>query len=226
MTVEFGSVIVGLSMATAANREGPAQGPSAVLAPPKDDLLELARAAALGQENAARTLMTAVAGGMLRSVRKVLGAHHPDVDDAMQDAVIAFVSALREFRGDCHVAHFANRVAVFTAMAVRRRSQTRARFTDLGASLAEQEDLHGASPLAGALAKRRRELVRALLDDLSEPIAEAVALHFLLGYSVEEIAAASSVPVNTVWSRLRLGKQRLRKALTDERFAEELGGLQ
>jgi len=40
----------------------------------------------------------------------------------------------------------------------------------------------------------------------------------MLGYSVEEIAAASSVPKNTVWSRLRLGKQRLRLKLSGEGF--------
>jgi RNA polymerase sigma-70 factor (ECF subfamily) len=48
-----------------------------------------------------------------------------------------------------------------------------------------------------------------------------LALHFVLGYSVEEIAASTEVPANTVWSRLRLGKQALRKKLErDDRIAE------
>ena len=229
LTSEFESVIVLSSMAIAANREEASLTQAAparpqALSAPKDDLLALARAAAGGEPNAARTLMTAVAGGMLCTVRKVLGTQHPDVDDVMQDAVVAFISALREFRGDCYVAHFANRVAVLTAMAARRRSRTRARFIEPDVCVGDAEDVRGASPFADTLASRRRALVRGLLDDLSEPIAEAVALHFLLGYTVDEIAAAAAVPVNTVWSRLRLGKQRLRSALTDERLAEELGG--
>jgi len=137
---------------------------------------------------------------MLRTVRKVLGSQHPDVDDVMQDAVVAFVAALGEFRGECYVGHFANRVAVLTAMAARRRAQTRARFTTSVTELVELEDAQAASPLQGAMAGRRRDLVRQLLDQMPDPIAEALALHFMLGYSVEEIVAASSVPKNTVGS--------------------------
>jgi DNA-directed RNA polymerase specialized sigma24 family protein len=75
-----------------------------------------------------------------------------------------------------------------------------------------------ASPLATTVAARRRLLVRQLLDELPDVIAEALASHFILGYTVDEIAAASGVPANTVWSRLRLGKQALRRKL--ERDAE------
>jgi RNA polymerase sigma-70 factor (ECF subfamily) len=207
----------------------PAFGASAAtapqaMAPAPDELLGLARAAETGNGRAAATLIGALGGSMLRAVRKVLGANHPDVDDVTQDAVIALISALSGFRGDCTVAHFAVRVAVLTAMAARRRSQTRARFTAADAPLDELEDRLSAGPVESILAAKRRELVRQLLDELPDVIAEAVALHFMLGYTVEEIAAASSVPENTVWSRLRIGKQRLRGKLKDERFAEFVGG--
>jgi DNA-directed RNA polymerase specialized sigma24 family protein len=66
-------------------------------------------------------------------------------------------------------------------------------------------------------------VVRQLLDELPDVIAEALALHFILGYTVDEIAAAASVSPNTVWSRLRLGKQTLRRKLEgDARIAELL----
>jgi len=89
------------------------------------------------------------------------------------------------------------------------------------------DDLPGdeLSPLATTVASRRRVLVRQLLDELPEPIAEALALHFILDHTVEEIADASSVPANTVWSRLRLGKQALRRKLAaDAHLAEMLRG--
>ena len=80
-----------------------------------------------------------------------------------------------------------------------------------------------AAAFADTVAGRRRELVRRLLDELPDVIAEALALHFILGYTVEEIAAAASVPVNTVWSRLRLGKRALRRKLSgDAQLAEML----
>jgi RNA polymerase sigma-70 factor (ECF subfamily) len=197
--------------------------PGPVAKPPQDELLPLARAAAAGQREALTTLVMAIGGAMMRTVRKVLGTEHPDVDDVTQDAIIALVAAIPEFRAQCSVTHFAHRVAVLTAMAARRRSHTRTRYA---APDCEIDDLaeDQASPLARVMAGRRRDLVRQLLDELPEPTAEALALHFVLGYTVDEIAAAAAVPSNTVWSRLRLGKQALRRRLgNDDRLGDLLG---
>lgn len=190
-----------------------------------DELLELARAAGNGNPDAVTTLVTALGGAMLRTVRKVLGPGHSDIEDVTQDAVIALVSTLSNFRGDCTVMHFAHRVALLTALAARRRLRTRDRWTELDASATEfvAADDKLSSPLTGTIGKRRRAIVLNLLDDLAEPIAEALALHFVLGYTVDEIAASASVPPNTVWSRLRLGKAALRKKLErDTQLAEAL----
>ena len=194
-----------------------------------DELLPLARAAN-DDADAAATLVGALCGGMLRIVRKVLGRRHPDVDDVTQDAVIAFLPALVTFRGECSVEHFANRIALLTALAARRRARARARTveaeTESFDEVAAAEAGDHASPLAIAVAARRRLLVRQLLDELPDVIAEALASHFILGYTVDEIAATSSVPANTVWSRLRLGKQALRRKLErDAELAEMLRGL-
>ena len=203
---------------------------AAAIAPPParpDELLPLARAAT-NDPDAAATLVGALCGGMLRIVRKVLGRRHPDVDDVTQDAVIALLTALMTFRSECSVEHFANRIALLTALAARRRALARARTvdseTDSFDDVVADTGAH-ASPLATTLAARRRLLVRQLLDELPDVIAEALASHFILGYTVDEIAAASSVPANTVWSRLRLGKQALRRKLErDAELAEMLGG--
>ncbi|HEY6478288.1 MAG TPA: sigma-70 family RNA polymerase sigma factor [Polyangia bacterium] len=194
---------------------------------PPDDLLAVARAAARGDGDAAATLIAEVAGGMLRVVRKVLGHKHPDVDDVAQDAVLALLGALTSFRGASSVEHFARRVALLTALRARRRARVRAREAEAQGGNGAVDDLPGneLSPLATAVASRRRALVRQLLDELPEVIAEALALHFILDHTVEEIAEAAAVPANTVWSRLRLGKQAVRRKLeADARLAEMLRG--
>jgi RNA polymerase sigma factor (sigma-70 family) len=204
----------------------PGGAPVVSLRPP-DDLVGVARAAARGDGDAAATLIAEVAGGMLRIVRKVLGYAHPDVDDVTQDAVLALLRALETFRGASSVEHFARRIALLTALGARRRARVRAREAEAHAGAGAIDDLPGddLSPLATTVASRRRALVRQLLDELPEPIAEALALHFILDHTVDEIAEASSVPANTVWSRLRLGKQALRRKLAaDARLAEMLQG--
>jgi len=199
----------------------PASAGSIFPVPRPDELLPLANAASLGEPEAVNTLVVSVGGGMLKTVRKVLGPGHPDVEDVTQDAVLALLSSLRAFRGECTVAHFAHRVALLTALAARRRLRTRDRWTEADTTPESVADERGPSPLTRAIASRRRAIVRELFDELSEPMAEALALHFVLGYTVEEIAASTEVPANTVWSRLRLGKQALRKKLErDDRVAE------
>jgi RNA polymerase sigma-70 factor (ECF subfamily) len=188
-----------------------------------DELADLAGAAAEGDPEAATTLIAHLGGPMLKVVRKVLGRRHPDVDDVTQDAVIAFLGALVSFRGECTVAHFAHRIAALTALAARRRLRLRGRRAEAEGELIEH--LPGQeidSPLHTALTSRRRALVRQLLDDLPDVIAEALALHFILGYTVEEIAAGSAISPNTVWSRLRLGKRALRQKLSGDRQLAEM----
>ena len=60
---------------------------------------------------------------------------------------------------------------------------------------------------------------------LPEPAAEALALHFVLGYTVDEIATTLDVSPHTIWSRLKLGKRALKEALArDKRLADLLRG--
>jgi RNA polymerase sigma-70 factor (ECF subfamily) len=58
--------------------------------------------------------------------------------------------------------------------------------------------------------------MRELIDDLPRVQAEAILMRMVLGFSVEEIATAMQVPVNTAKSRLRVGKDNLRRRLDGE----------
>jgi len=183
-----------------------------------DPLGPLADRAKKGDRAALETLLLELGGPMLRTVRKVLGAHHPSVDDVTQEAALGFVHGLQSFRKECTLVHFAVRIALRTALKARRHELVRSRIGDFSSEEEEPED-DERSPLEAALDRERRRLVRTLLDELAEPIAEAIALHFMLGYAVLEIAELQEVSLHTVWSRLKLGKTRLKAALEgDVRF--------
>src|SRR6476469_4832980 len=94
----------------------------------KDELLPLARAAAGGSPGAAATLVEQVGGSMLTVVRRVLGDSHTDIEDVAQEATIAFLGTLSTFREECRVIHFANRIALVTALEKRRRLRSRRRW--------------------------------------------------------------------------------------------------
>ena len=139
-----------------------------------------------------------------------MGSKHRDIDDVTQDAVIALLGALETFRGECSVIHFAQRIAVLTALSARRRIRVERRCTDPDAHEIENvPDSGNASPWLAAVSRRRRELVQQLLDELPDVLAE-------------EIAATASISANTVWSRLRLGKQALRRKLGRDAQLTEL----
>jgi RNA polymerase sigma-70 factor (ECF subfamily) len=196
---------------------------SARIRPHADDLRRMAQAAATGNPDAAATLVVHVGAPMLAAVRRVMGSKHRDIDDIAQDAVIALLGALETFRGECSVVHFAQRIAVLTALTARRRIRIENRCADPDTQAIEEvpDGGIGGSPWAAAVSHRRRQLVQQLLDELPDVLAEALALHFAFGYTVEEIAATASISANTVWSRLRLGKRALRRKLgRDAQLAE------
>jgi RNA polymerase sigma-70 factor (ECF subfamily) len=113
---------------------------------------------------------------------------------------------------------FAQRVALLTALAARRKATARSKY--IADTDGDSEGTSGAdTPQSILLAKRRREVLLKLLDELPEATAEALALHFVLGMTIDEIASAANAPVNTIWSRLRLGKQALRRKLETDASA-------
>jgi len=193
----------------------PAGTPLARIAPAVDELAPLARAAALRDPKATRTFLVTITPSLLRVVRRVIGAHHPDVEDVTQDAAIALIAALPSFQGACTVLHFSCRVAVLTALAARRRLTYREHWTrNLPAEEMEAVPDEAPSPLANLHAARRRAELRAVLDALPTEQAEVMALHCVMGFTVDEIAASSGAPRDTVRSRLRAAREALRQQVS------------
>jgi RNA polymerase sigma factor (sigma-70 family) len=202
-----------------------ARGEAASPAPRSaDDLAPMVAAARAGSASALRTLVSTVGPAILKTLRRVLGARHPELEDAAQESSFAFVTALGGFRGECSTLHFACRIAVLTALKRRRAEPPPAgALPDDDHPAAAALPGGGQTPLAALVSARRRAVLRDLFRDLPEQQAEALALHLVLGHSIEEVAAAVGAPGNTVRSRIRLGKEALRARIAgDGRLAELL----
>jgi RNA polymerase sigma-70 factor (ECF subfamily) len=159
---------------------------------------------------------------MLRVIRTVVGPQVADAEDALQDASENFLTAIGSFRGQCSVLHFACRVAVFSALAWRRRFVFRAAAISDTAEIDELPAESGLSPAEMVIAARRREALELLLDELPPPQAEVLILHCALDFSVDEIAAAVGRPAETVRSRLRLAKRALRERIGESAELAEI----
>jgi RNA polymerase sigma-70 factor (ECF subfamily) len=177
-------------------------------------LADLARAAAAQDPAAVRTLLVTVGPHLLRVVRKVLGASHPDVDDVVQESAFALLDALPRRRGESTVLYFACRIAVLTAMKVRRREAAQKRHSTHDDALVELLPSEERPPDAETFARIAATTLRELLGSLPQEQAETLALHYVLGYTISEVAALCDARVETVRSRLRLAKQALRDRIS------------
>lgn len=188
----------------------------------ESEAMALARQASKGDARATSRLLSLVAPAMLRVVRGVMGAYSADVDDTLQQALIGLIQALPSFRCECEPAGYACRIAFRTALGARKRARVH-KLRHQGGE--EPEELAGgAVPSDSSEARRRQELWRSLLDEIAEEQAEALTMRSVLGWSIEEIAAATGCPENTVRSRLRLAKEAIRRKIVDQpALAEELG---
>ena len=189
----------------------------------RDELAGLVVDIARGDADALRTFLSAIVPQLLRVVRSVLGPTHSDLEDVAYEAAYAVVASLPTFRGEGTVLHFACRVAVLSAMNVRRRDVAQKRALLRTATDLESVELDAPNPEENAQASSLAPIVRELLATLPDTLAEALALHVVLGYTVAEIAEAASLPLETVRSRLRLAKQALRKrALNSPKLREAI----
>jgi RNA polymerase sigma-70 factor (ECF subfamily) len=128
-----------------------------------------------------------------------------EVDDVVQEALVSLIRGLNGYRGEGSFRSWADRVVARTTFAWlgRRRAQ------EQGVMAASGEAESGQSP--DEFVARRRVVLA--LDGLPFEQRHALVLHHVLEMSVPEIAEETGAPFETVRSRLRLGRLRLREAL-------------
>ncbi|MEL6186813.1 MAG: RNA polymerase sigma factor [Myxococcota bacterium] len=172
------------------------------------DLRDLVRASIRGDEDAARRLFVSIAPIFARAGRSTLGAHHPEVEDFVQEAALRFFRGLEKFRGDSHVRRYAYRIGGNVAVDWIRAQKMQKRD---GVEVELKDELQAVSDPADRLDHRR--LMAAVTDALPEEQLQAFMLRHGMGLSIREVAEIAGSPENTVRSRLRLAKSSIKRTL-------------
>lgn len=193
-------------------------------APPRadgDPLVAFVDGAIAGDQHHLGMILQSAAPVVLTVVRVIIGRNHPDVPDVAQESLIALRDALAIFRRESTVLQYAKQVAVRTALSARRR--WRARDLHLEALRRETTELPTAEAGHDMLVRvRRLAAFRVLLDELPDEQAETFALRVVLDYSLAQVATATGVPLNTVRSRVRLAKEKLRHRIENDPALREI----
>lgn len=144
-----------------------------------------------------------------------LGVPSAFVEDTTQEVFLVLHRRREEFRGESSVRTWLHGIAVHVAR--RHRDTARRRAARLEA-MAEPPG----PTLPDAELERRQALRRLdrLLDGLVDEQREVFVLAEVAGCSAPEIAEALGLNINTVYSRLRLARGRLQRALESLRAEE------
>jgi RNA polymerase sigma factor (sigma-70 family) len=175
-----------------------------------EDLNAFVRESLRGDPFALRKLLQTIAPQVRSVCRGVLGRDSQDLEDTIQDCLIDVVRALPQFRYEADFTHYVTKITIRRAIANRQRLRARAK-----PLVAVPFDSLPDAKVDDAV-ESRADLVRKLLDDLNESQSTVLRLRLMLGHSMDEIASMTGVSVNTVKTRLRLGKNQLRRWLTQK----------
>jgi RNA polymerase sigma-70 factor, ECF subfamily len=141
----------------------------------------------------------------VRNLVRYLVRSDAETDDYTQEALIVVLRDLRAYRGEGALYRWVDRVVARVTIRRLRAERSRAvvelrpQPEDVGTSRASDELL------------LRRAVVR-LLDRLPFEQRHALVLHYALEMTVSEIAEELDTPLETVRSRLRLARNRLRES--------------
>jgi RNA polymerase sigma-70 factor, ECF subfamily len=158
-----------------------------------------------------------------RTVRR-LGAPDASVEDLTQEIFVIVHRRLDEFEGRSSLRGWLFAIVANVVRGHRRALQKKNPHMLSGPATPDPETLTAASgtrPDELATKAEASRLVRAFLDELDEEKREIFVLAELEQMSAPEIAAAIGVPVNTVYSRLRLARQAFAAAGARHRARQE-----
>lgn len=141
-----------------------------------------------------------------------LGLREPGLDDAAQDVFVAVHRRLAGFRGESSLRTWLYGI-VRNVAANHRRTSARKAGTE---PLAEQLPYVGPDPIERAQEAEAAAFLQKFLDGLEAKRREVFLLVMLEEMSVPEVAAALSIPLNTAYTRLRLGREDFARAVARE----------
>ncbi len=151
-----------------------------------------------------------------RTLRR-LGLSETQAEDGAQDVFLVVHRRLGDFEGRSTMSTWLIGIALRVAQQHRRKG---ARSSLEEPSVFERLPSAGRGPEADVDAVRARETLYRLLGELKEPLRDAFVLLELEELSGREAAELLGISENTVYSRLRLARERLRTALRAEQRKE------
>lgn len=200
--------------------------PVAALGLRNDPLLPLVEAARNGHVGALTDLLQRCSPALIVTARALLGPASPDLEDVVQESLLALAKGLSHFRRESSFLHYARRVTALHALMARRKNK---KTVKIQVSITQSLDAAAEGPESVAEDADRRSKQDAMLQLLEAiPLtqAECIALRSVLGYSLAEIAAAQGVSVNTVRSRMRLAREALKERIeSDQVLCDTFGVL-
>ena len=158
--------------------------------------------------SASTTLLAAVYEAHFRYVWRCLrslGVRDAQLDDALQDVFVVVQRKLPEFDGGAQLRTWLYAIALNISRKYRERARREP--ASLEATRESQPEIaltHGGEGVA--LQNERLALARAALEALSEEQREVFVLARVEQMSAPEIASVIEIPLNTVYSRLRLAR--------------------
>lgn len=137
-----------------------------------------------------------------RSLRR-LGVREASVEDAVQDTFVVLHRRLSDLRPQASAKSFLFAIAVRVARDYRRTAKRKP------ADPLDQEAAPSCarSPFEQAANAQAARQLEVFLDSLDEPKRAVFAAAELEGMTAPEVAEALAIPVNTVYSRLRVARQ-------------------
>lgn len=147
---------------------------------------------------------------------RALGVDEAALDDAVQDVFIVVHRRLADFEGRSALSTWLYGIARRVASQYRRRRRTGG-----DPAVLERQAEPGPSPCDDAERRQAARLVMALLAELDDDKREVFVLMELEQLAAPAVAELLAIPVNTVYSRLRLARQRFEAALARRRTEEE-----
>jgi RNA polymerase sigma-70 factor (ECF subfamily) len=165
---------------------------------------ERIRAAKAGDRAAAESLLVQLAP-RARNLVRYLVRGDADVDDITQDALVAVLRGLGTFRGEGTFEAWTDRVVARVTFAYVDKARRLERLEQSDAAAPDECAADGPEEYVA----RRRAV--AVLDLVPHDQRHVLVLHYVLEMTVPEIAADLAIPAETVRSRLRLGRARLRR---------------
>jgi RNA polymerase sigma-70 factor, ECF subfamily len=133
-----------------------------------------------------------------------------DAEDVVQDAALSALKAAAGFRNDADVCTWFQRICLNACYQVLRRRKS-ALSVEQAARLEElwRDPTYTVDPERIAVALDDQRRLKAAISRLSPEQRTAVVLHDLNGLKAVEIAADTGIPLPTVKSHLRRGRQAL-----------------